>query len=252
MGTLGRMSERERMIDMIRIDGRRDDELRPVVITPHFNQFAEGSCLIAAGNTVVLCNASVEEKVPPHVKEGGWITAEYAMLPRANRQRSPRDISKLKLASRSAEIQRLIGRSLRSATDLHALGERTITIDCDVLQGDGGTRTASVTGGFIAMALAMRRLLEQGLIEKMPITTYVAGVSAGIVGDRPMLDLCYEEDSRAIVDMNCVMTEAGGLIELQATGEGRPYTAAEQQALLRLCETGIRELCRIEKGIVAL
>ena len=174
------------------------------------------------------------------------------MLPRANRQRSPRDISKLKLASRSAEIQRLIGRSLRSAVDLMALGERTITVDCDVLQGDGGTRTASVTGGFIAAVLAMRRLLDQGLIEKMPVTTYVAGVSAGIVDGVPLLDLCYREDSRAIVDMNCVMTEHGGIIELQATGEGRPYTAAEQQALLRLCEKGIGELCALEKGIVAL
>lgn len=167
------------------------------------------------------------------------------MLPRANRERTKRDVSKLKLAPRSAEIQRLIGRSLRSAVDLKLLGERTITVDCDVLQGDGGTRTASVTGGFVAMVLAMRKLLDQGLIEKLPVSTVVTGISAGIVGGRALLDLCYEEDSRAIVDLNCVMTETGGIIELQATGEGRPFTAAEQQHLLVLCEKGNRELAEL-------
>ena len=230
---------------MNRIDGRKYDQLRKVTIEPGFAKFAEGSCLIRAGETVVLCCASVEEKVPPHVRSGGWITAEYSMLPRANRQRSPRDISKLKLSARSAEIQRLIGRSLRSAVDLQALGERTVTIDCDVLQGDGGTRTASVTGGFVALVLALRKLLERGLIETMPVSRIVTGVSAGIVDGAPLLDLCYAEDSRADVDLNCVMTADGGIIELQATGEGRPFTVAEEQQLLALCEKGNRELAEL-------
>ena len=237
---------------MNRIDGRKADELRPVRITPDFTRFAEGSVLIEMGNTVVLCNASVEEKVPPHVKQGGWITAEYSMLPRANRQRSARDISKLKLSPRSAEIQRLIGRSLRSAADLNALGERTITVDCDVLQGDGGTRTASVTGGFLALALACRRLVERGDLDGMPLNAFVSGISAGIVENTPLLDLCYQEDSRAQVDMNCVMTEDGRIIELQATGEGRPYTMEEQLRLIELCRKGNAELCRLLRQYAAL
>lgn len=237
---------------MIRFDGRKVDELRPVKITPNFTKFAEGSCLIEMGNTVVLCNASVEDKVPPHVKQGGWITAEYSMLPRANRERSRRDIDKLKLSSRSAEIQRLIGRSLRSAADLSALGERTVILDCDVLQGDGGTRTASVTGGFLALALALQRLVERGELPSIPLRAYVSGISAGIVDNTPMLDLCYEEDSHAMVDMNCVMTAEGRIIELQATGEGRPYTREEQQKLLELCEKGNRELCALLRRYVTL
>ncbi len=231
----------------MRIDGRAIDEMRKVKVTLGFSKFAEGSCLIEVGDTVVLCNASVEEKVPPHVKNGGWVTAEYSMLPRANRERSKRDISKLKLSGRSAEIQRLIGRSLRCALDLEALGERTITVDCDVLQGDGGTRTASVTGGFIAMALACRRLVEQKKLEKMPIRTYVSGVSAGIVRNEAMLDLCYEEDSRAMVDMNCVMTAEGDIIELQGTGEGRPFTVEEQRKLLALCRKGNALLTQMQR-----
>lgn len=237
---------------MARVDGRGLDQLRPVKLTPNFTKFAEGSCLIEMGNTVVLCNASVENKVPPHVKQGGWITAEYSMLPRANRERSSRDISKLKLSSRSAEIQRLIGRSLRSAADLSALGERTITVDCDVLQGDGGTRTASVTGGFLALALALQRLVEQGELPAIPLSAYVSGVSAGIVDNTPMLDLCYEEDCRAMVDLNCVMTESGGIIELQGTGEARPFTREEQRQLLALCEKGNRELCAMLRRYVSL
>lgn len=237
---------------MIRFDGRKVDELRPVKITPNFTKFAEGSCLIEMGNTVVLCNASVEEKVPPHVKQGGWITAEYSMLPRANRERSKRDIDKLKLSSRSAEIQRLIGRSLRSAADLSALGERSVILDCDVLQGDGGTRTASVTGGFLALALALQRLVERGELPSIPLRAYVSGISAGIVDNTPMLDLCYEEDSHAMVDMNCVMTAEGRIIELQATGEGRPYTREEQQKLLELCEKGNRELCALLRRYITL
>ena len=236
----------------MRIDGRMPNELRPVRLTPGFSKFAEGSCLIEIGNTVVLCNASVEEKVPPHVQCGGWITAEYSMLPRANRQRTPRDISKLKLASRSAEIQRLIGRSLRSAVDLTALGTRTITVDCDVLQGDGGTRTASVTGGFLATVLAMQKLVKEGLLDRLPVSTFVSGISAGIVRGVPMLDLCYEEDSRADVDLNCVMTEDGRIIELQATGEGRPFSQEEQSCLLNLCREGNARLCEIGRHYVTL
>lgn len=237
---------------MIRIDGRKVDELRTVKLTPHFTKFAEGSCLIEMGNTVVLCNASVEDKVPPHVQQGGWITAEYSMLPRANRERSKRDISKLKLSARSAEIQRLIGRSLRSAADLSALGERTVIVDCDVLQGDGGTRTASVTGGFLALALALQRLVERGELASIPLNDYVSAISAGLVDNTPMLDLCYEEDSHAMVDMNCVMTSDGRIVEIQATGEARPYTREEQQKLLELCEKGNRELCSLLRRYITL
>ena len=236
---------------MARIDGRTYKDLRPVEIIPGVNKFAEGSCLIRCGNTHVLCTASVEERVPPHVPYGeGWVTAEYSMLPRANRERSRRDVDKLKLSGRSAEIQRLIGRSLRAAVDMSLLGERTITIDCDVLQGDGGTRTASVTGGFVALALACRGLVEQGLVKAMPIRHYVAGISAGIVDNVSMLDLQYSEDSRAMVDLNCVMNEQGGIIELQGTGEGRAFTAREQQELLALCAQGNARLIQLEKNIL--
>ena len=236
---------------MTRIDGRRTDELRPLTITTGFVDYAEGSVQIQCGNTKVLCCASVEDKAPRHVPEGtGWVTAEYSMLPRANRERSRRDVSKLKLSPRSAEIQRLVGRSLRAAVDMRLLGDRTITIDCDVLQGDGGTRTASVTGGFIALALACRKMLDMGWITENPIKHCVAAVSAGIVGDVPMLDLCYEEDSSAMVDLNCVMDETGAIIELQGTGEGRSFTVAEQQELVRLCAGGIQTLIAKQKEIL--
>ena len=236
---------------MTRQDGRAFDELRPIKITPDFVKFAEGSCLIQCGNTMVLCCASVEDRVPPHVPERtGWVTAEHSMLPRANRERRKRDIAKLKLSPRSAEIQRLVGRSLRAAVDLAKLGEHTITIDCDVLQGDGGTRTASVTGGFVALALACRGLLEQGLVKAMPIRHYVAGISAGIVDNVAMLDLQYSEDSRAMVDLNCVMNEQGGIIELQGTGEGRAFTPREQQELVALCAQGNAQLIELEKNIL--
>ena len=236
---------------MTRADGRKYNELRPVEITTGFIKFAEGSVLIRCGDTVVLCNASVEERVPPHVAPGcGWVTAEYSMLPRANRQRSRRDIDKLKLSGRSAEIQRLIGRSLRAAVDRRLLGERTITVDCDVLQGDGGTRTASVTGGFVALSLALYKLVTDGVLPEMPLTTCVAAVSAGIVGEEPMLDLCYEEDSHAQVDLNCVMTGEGNLVELQGTGEGRPFTVDEQRALVDLCAKGIKELQAIQRQVL--
>ena len=236
---------------MMRQDGRAFDELRPIKITTDFVKFAEGSCLIQCGDTMVLCCASVEERTPPHVAEGtGWVTAEYSMLPRANRERSRRDIAKLKLSPRSAEIQRLIGRALRACMDMKRLGERTITIDCDVLQGDGGTRTASVTGGFVALSLALHKLVMDGVLPEMPLTNCVAAVSAGIVGDEPMLDLCYEEDSHAQVDLNCVMTGAGELVELQGTGEGRPFTIVEQRALVELCAKGIRELQNIQRQVL--
>ena len=236
---------------MKRMDGRACDQLRPVELIPNVNKFAEGSVLIQCGDTHVLCCASVEERTPPHVPEGeGWVTAEYSMLPRANRERSRRDISKLKLSPRSAEIQRLVGRALRACVDRKKLGERTITIDCDVLQGDGGTRTASVTGGFVALALACRRLMAAGVLREMPLTGYVAAVSAGIVDNVPMLDLCYEEDSRAMVDLNCVMNDRGELIELQGTGEGRPFTVEEQRRLVELCQQGIGQLQKLQYQII--
>lgn len=236
---------------MARIDGRAQDQLRPVEILPHVNKFAEGSCLIRCGDTHVLCTASVEERTPPHVPFGeGWVTAEYSMLPRANRERSRRDVSKLKLSPRSAEIQRLVGRALRAAVDMKKLGERTITIDCDVLQGDGGTRTASVTGGYVALALACQKLLDEGVLKKNPLVTFVAAVSAGIVEDQPLLDLCYEEDSHAMVDLNCVMTAQGEIVELQGTGEGRAFTIQEQRQLVDLCAKGIQELQAIQAAVL--
>ncbi len=227
---------------MKRIDARPFDSLRKVTLTPGYLDFAEGSCLVEMGRTRVLCAASVSDRVPPHVQEGGWITAEYSMLPRANRERSNRDISKLKLSGRSAEIQRLIGRSLRACVDLKEIGPYTITIDCDVIQGDGGTRMASVTGGYVALALALKAMKTYGMIARLPKMTAVSGVSAGIVEGEMLLDLCYEEDSSAEVDFNCVMTEDGSLVEIQGTGEGRAYTPEELQSLLELCKKGCNYL----------
>ena len=236
---------------MSRMDGRAFDELRPVKFETDFVKFPEGSVLVTCGNTKVLCCASVEERAPRHVPEGtGWVTAEYSMLPRANRERSRRDISKLKLSPRSAEIQRLIGRSLRAAVDLTKLPDLTITVDCDVIQGDGGTRTASVTGGFIALALACRKLVADGVLASSPIRHQVAAVSAGIVDEQPRLDLCYEEDSSAQVDLNCVMNDDGQLIELQGTGEGRAFTVDEQRRLVDLCQKGIRELMAKQRAVL--
>ena len=238
---------------MVRQDGRAYDELRPIKITTDFVKFAEGSCLIECGDTKVLCCASVEDRTPPHVAEGtGWVTAEYSMLPRANRERSRRDVSKGKLSPRSAEIQRLVGRALRASIDMKALGERTITIDCDVLQGDGGTRTASVTGGYVALALACQWLVKEGYLLRSPLRTAVAAVSAGIVDDELLLDLCYEEDSNAQVDLNCIMTEQGELVEIQGTGEGRAFTIQEQRQLVDLCAKGIDELLTKQREALAL
>lgn len=235
---------------MERKDGRKLDEIRRVEMLPGFTKFAEGSCLISCGDTMVLCNASVEEKVPSHVTSGGWITAEYSMLPRANRERSKRDVSKLKLSPRSAEIQRLIGRSLRSAVDMEKMGPVSITVDCDVLQGDGGTRTASVTGGFVALVLAFRSLMEKGVITEMPVKTFVSGISAGIVEGTPMLDLQYSEDSNADVDLNCIMDGDGNIIELQGTGEGRPFSVGEGLQLIQLCQKGNALLQQKQKEIL--
>ncbi|HOP99818.1 MAG TPA: ribonuclease PH [Acetivibrio clariflavus] len=234
---------------MLRIDGRENSSLRQVKITRNYIKHAEGSVLIEMGDTKVICTASVDGKVPSFKKNTGegWVTAEYSMLPRSTGVRNPRDISKLKLNGRSQEIQRLIGRALRSVVNFNILGERVIIIDCDVIQADGGTRTASITGGFVALVDACKKLVDDGIIEKIPITDMVAAVSVGIVGDEEMLDLCYEEDSNAIVDMNVVMTGAGEFIELQATGEQAPFRGEQLNKLLDLAQGGIRELIEIQK-----
>jgi len=233
---------------MARVDGRTEGQLRPVKIITDFTKYAEGSVLIKMGDTHVLCNATVEAGAPPYVPMGtGWVTAEYSMLPRATGKRTPRDVSRLKIAPRSSEIQRLIGRSLRSVVDLAALGEYTITVDCDVLQADGGTRCASITGGFVALALACRRMVEQGLIKKNPITQWAAAVSVGIVNGTCVLDLNYKEDSAAEVDFNAIMTEDGSLIEVQGTGEERPFTRAEHTKLLNLATRGVKSLIAKQK-----
>lgn len=234
---------------MTRFDGRALDQMREVKITPNYNRYAEGSVLIEVGNTRVICTASVEEKVPPFLRgQGlGWVTAEYSMLPRATHTRSNRDINKLKLNGRTAEIQRLIGRALRAVVDRELLGERMITVDCDVIQADGGTRCASITGGYVALYLACKALMVRGELKKMPLTAQVAAVSVGIFKDTPILDLCYEEDSHAMVDSNVIMTDKGAFVELQGTGEERPFTQEELTALLGLGQKGIAELCAIQK-----
>ena len=212
---------------MSRISGRKRNELREVLIETNVNKYAEGSCLIIWGNTKVLCTASVEEKVPAFLKntgKGGWVTAEYSMLPRSTQDRIQREISVGKPNSRGSEIQRLIGRSLRSCVDLKLLGERQIIIDCDVLQADGGTRTASITGAFVAVVDAINKLYKSKIIKHMPITSFVSAISVGIVEKEHLLDLCYEEDSNAQVDMNVIMTDKGEFVEVQGTGEERPFS----------------------------
>lgn len=228
----------------MRKDGRKNNEVREIKIETDYTMHAEGSVLYRQGNTVVLCNASVEDRVPPHVfgTGSGWVTAEYSMLPRATATRNQRDVSKLKLSPRSTEIQRLIARSLRGAVDLKKLGERSIIVDCDVIQADGGTRCASITGGYIALALAVKKLMSQGVLKENPITKQVAALSVGIVGDGLVCDLCYEEDSRAETDMNVVMTSNGGFIEIQGTAEGRELTRRETDLLLNLAENGMQRL----------
>ena len=226
----------------MRKDGRQDDELRPIEIVRDFTDTKGGSVLIKWGNTRVLCTALMEEGTMPFLKGTGkgWLTAEYAMLPSSTGNRKKRDY--LKQDGRSTEIQRLIGRSLRAGVDLMKLGERVIYVDCDVLQADGGTRTASITGAYVAVALGIQKWLREGRLEQGPLIHRIAAVSVGIVGDRPMLDLCYGEDSAAQVDMNLVMNEAGEFIEVQGTGEGRAFSRQELDVLLTLGEGGIRTL----------
>jgi ribonuclease PH len=230
--------------------GRAADALRPVTLTRAYTRHAEGSVLVTFGHTQVLCTASVEEKVPPHKRGSGegWVTAEYGMLPRATHTRSDREAARGKQSGRTQEIQRLIGRSLRSVFDLSALGERSILIDCDVLQADGGTRTAAITGAFVAAHDAVSWLLQQGRIGASPIRDFVAAVSVGVLQGTPLLDLEYTEDSACDTDMNVVMTGSGGFVEVQGTAEGSPFSRAEMDALLALADKGIRELVGAQRS----
>jgi ribonuclease PH len=237
----------------VRRDGRAADQLRPVKIELGVNVHAEGSCLIEMGRTRVWITASVEDRVPMHRRGSGqgWITAEYSMLPRATHDRGTREAIQGRLGGRTQEIQRLIGRSLRAAVEMKAIGERTITLDCDVLQADGGTRTASITGAFIALYVALRRMKDARMIERIPVRQHLAAVSCGVVDGTPVLDLDYSEDFQASTDLNCVMTEDGRLVELQATAEGAPYTRAELDSMLALAFRGIKELIVAQKRALA-
>jgi ribonuclease PH len=241
------------MMSYVRNDGRRADELRPVRITPNYMPYAEGSALIEMGQTRVICSASIEERVPPFLRNRGqgWITAEYAMLPRATFQRTQRETGRGGPSGRTHEIQRLIGRSLRAVADMSVMGERTITLDCDVLQADGGTRTAAITGAYVAFALAARRLLRAGKITRNPIINQVAAVSVGIVNGTPLLDLKYDEDSKAEVDMNIVCTGDNRFVEVQGTAEGDPFGREEMDQLLALAALGIEHLIRIQRDALA-
>ncbi|MDQ7820497.1 MAG: ribonuclease PH [Armatimonadota bacterium] len=236
---------------MPRPDGRGPEELRPVRITRRYLKYAEGSVLIEVGDTRVVCSASVEERVPQWLRGSGqgWITAEYGMLPRSTQERSPRDV--LRPGGRVVEIQRLVGRSLRAAVDLERLGERTIWIDCDVIQADGGTRTAAITGAFVALVDALHLLRQTGILTVWPVREVLAATSVGIVDGQPVLDLTFAEDSRARVDMNVVMTESGRFVEVQGTAEGLPFTRDELLQLLGLAERGIRQLIALQKEVLA-
>ncbi|MBA5711756.1 MAG: ribonuclease PH [Bacillota bacterium] len=237
----------------MRHDGRQHDELRPITFDLDFITHPEGSVLITAGNTKVICNASVEDRVPPFLRGGGkgWITAEYSMLPRATNQRTIRESSKGKVSGRTMEIQRLIGRALRAVVDLEKLGERTIWIDCDVIQADGGTRTASITGAFLAMAIATGKLVKSGVIKTSPVTDYLAAISVGKDKEEGLLlDLNYEEDSAAEVDMNIIMTGSGRFVELQGTGEEATFSREDLNGLLSLAEKGIQTLIQKQKEVL--
>ena len=236
----------------MRSDNRAADQLRPVALTPNCNMHAEGSVLIEAGKTHVICTASIEDRVPQFLRNTGkgWVTAEYGMLPRATTTRMQREASAGKVGGRTQEIQRLIGRSLRSVTNLPALGERTIWIDCDVIQADGGTRTASITGAFVALALALEKLRERGVLTRIPLTDYVAATSVGIVDTEPLLDLAYDDDCRAEVDMNVVKTGSGRFIEVQGTAEGAPFAHEALLTLLDLADRGIKQLVEKQKSLV--
>ncbi|MGO8762208.1 MAG: ribonuclease PH [Desulfobaccales bacterium] len=238
----------------MRQPGTRDDnQLREIAITPGYLDFADGSCLITWGRTRVICAATVTEQVPPFriASGGGWVTGEYAMLPRATHPRGERESLKGRVGGRTLEIQRLIGRSLRAVVDLSALGPRTVTLDCDVIQADGGTRTASITGAFVALCLALEKLRRRGVVEDSPVRDQVAAVSVGLLGERLLLDLDYDEDSQARVDANFVATGQGDLVEVQLTGEGGPFPAAQLPRMLELAQVGISELTRIQAEVLA-
>jgi ribonuclease PH len=236
----------------MRTDGRKNNEIRPVKIQRNFLETAEGSVLISMGNTRVICTASIEDRVPPFLKDQkrGWITAEYSMLPRATHSRTMRESVSGKVSGRTHEIQRLIGRALRSVVDLSGLGERTIWLDCDVLQADGGTRTASITGAFLCLSEALKYAVRNGLIEKIPLKDYLAAISVGIVKGEPLIDLCYSEDSTAEVDMNVVMTGSGKFVEIQGTAEGLPFSKSALDSLLKLADEGINHLIGIQKQFI--
>ena len=236
----------------MRADGRSEKQIRKIEIIKDFTMHAEGSVLYCQGNTKVLCTATVEESVPPYlVGTGkGWVTAEYSMLPRATATRNKRDISKLKQAPRSTEIQRLIGRALRGAVDLSLLGERSIVIDCDVLQADGGTRCASISGGFVALALAIDRLMEAGVLETNPIQKQVAAISVGVSDGIPVVDLCYTEDCKADTDMNVVMSSNGGFIEIQGTAEGEEFDKKQLDTLLTLAKGGCNKIFKAQSKVL--
>ena len=236
----------------MRPDGRNENEVRSVKIQRSFIENAEGSVLISIGNTRVICTASIEDRVPPFLKDQkkGWVTAEYSMLPRATHTRTLRESTTGRISGRTHEIQRLIGRALRSVVDLSGLGERTIWIDCDVLQADGGTRTASITGAFICLSDALKYALRNGLIEKSPLKDYLAAISVGVVHGKPMVDLCYAEDSIAEVDMNVVMTGNGRFVEIQGTAEGLPFSRDSLDMLIKLAEKGINNLIAIQKKYI--
>ncbi len=238
----------------MRLDGRDSNQMREVRISPDYIVTAEGSALIEVGNTRVLCAATLEDTVPQFLRGSGkgWVTAEYSMLPRSTVKRTPREVTKGRPSGRTHEIQRLIGRSLRSVVDTAAMPEMTVIVDCDVLQADGGTRTASITGAWVALALALQRMLQGGVLKRMPLREYVAATSVGIVDGEPLLDLCYDEDSRAQVDMNVVMTGAGRFVELQATAEQQAFGDEHLARLIALGKAGVKELIEIQKGFVKL
>jgi ribonuclease PH len=237
---------------MLRVDGRSNDAIRDVQIEPNFVEYAEGSVLFSMGNTRVLCNTSIEEKLPRWIRDsgkiGGWITAEYGMLPRSTHTRTPREIQGLR--GRTQEIRRLIGRSLRASSDLELLGERTCIVDCDVLQADAGTRTAAITGGYLSLALAFNQLLDDGLLGQNPLKSQVAAISVGLISNEPLIDLTYEEDSRAEVDLNIVMNGAGQFVEIQGTAEGTPFGSDQLEILLSLARKGVFELIDHQKAFL--
>jgi len=238
---------------MKRIDSRANDELRPARISLNYQAFAEGSALIELGQTRVLCAATVEDRVPNFLRGagGGWVTAEYSMLPRSTLTRTPRNLPGEKADGRIQEIQRLIGRSLRAVTDLDSLGERTVMVDCDVLQADGGTRTAAITGGYVALYQALLTLRKRGMLKTIPLKSAVAATSVGIVDREAMLDLCYDEDFRAAVDFNVVMTDRSQFVEIQGTAEGRPFSREAIDTILALAEKGIKQLFQVQKAVLA-